>query len=111
LQDGVELGGGEGRHARLEAGLARAHGVARDPHHAIALTQPVEGLGGLFGEADDAAGKINRQAWRPPPVSAATPAPHGAPGFGSGPHTSAGLTRPATAYASGTGLHSGSAGP
>ena len=44
----------ERRHLRLAARLRRPHRVAGDADDAIALTEQVQRLGGLFGEADDA---------------------------------------------------------
>ena len=45
----------ERRHLRLLPRLRRPHRVAGDADDAIALAEQVERLGGLFGEADDAA--------------------------------------------------------
>jgi hypothetical protein len=50
----LSVGGGEGTHTRLfPAGLRRARHEAGDTDDAILLAEQVEGLDGLFGEADN----------------------------------------------------------
>ena len=57
-QDLWNVGGDEGRYPRLlAADLWRPHRIAGDTDDAILLAEQIERLHGLFGEADDPAGR------------------------------------------------------
>src|SRR5262249_52465976 len=53
--DGFEARVKKAGDPRLLTGLRRSHGVAGDAYDTVALAEEVERLGGLLGQADDAA--------------------------------------------------------
>jgi len=64
---------GDGGHSRLfSASLRRTHDIAGDADDAVLLAEQVEGLDGLFGEADNSARRKHRDT-RAEPESQVTP--------------------------------------